>query len=148
MYVCLCTQDQGWVWACECVCACPFPSPVDTCLYVCVRMYMYINTAKWLRLHKAILLQLIMKRFALKIVSYSTTCNLINKQSANNSTKRNSLTDTLANCVSSSNFFGIYHEWYKCNKFADLKISFIHYNLYVIALKCSLIAWSINKLDI
>ena len=50
-------------------------------------MYKYVNTTERLRLHKALILLLIMKHFVLKIVSYSHTTtprNIINKQSAAN----------------------------------------------------------------
>ena len=58
------------------VCMCLSP------LLVWVCMYMYVNAVERLRLHKAVILLLIMKYFVLKIVSYShktTPCNLINK---------------------------------------------------------------------
>ena len=47
-----------------------------------VCMYMHVNTAERLRLHKVVILLLITKNFVLKIVSYShttTLCNFINK---------------------------------------------------------------------
>ena len=81
MYVYLCRRDEGWIWACECVYH--FPSPLDSYLCVCVCMYMYVNTTERLRLHKADILLLTIKYFALNIVLHShstTTCNLINKQ--------------------------------------------------------------------
>ena len=86
MYACLCMRDHGWVWpyGCEYVSVCHLPSLVNN--YLCICMYMHINTAKRLHLHKAVILLLIMKYFVLKIASHfhtTTQCNLINKQSAN-----------------------------------------------------------------
>ena len=49
-------------------------------LLVCVCLCMYANIAECLQLHKAVILQLIMRYFVLKIVSYShatTQCNLL-----------------------------------------------------------------------
>ena len=62
----LCTRDQGWVWVCVSVFVCHFPSPVDSYVCICVCMYMYVKIAKRLRLHKAVILPLIMKYYVLK----------------------------------------------------------------------------------
>ena len=67
---------------------------------VCVCMYMHANTAEGLRLHKAVILLLIMKQFVLKIVPCSITtapCNLLSSPH-----KENYSQDTLTNCVLSS----------------------------------------------
>ena len=87
-----------------CMCACLSSSLyrrqllVCLCVYIC--MHMYANTAKRLRVYKAVILQLNMQYFALKIVSYSyatTKCNLLTSPH-----KENHLQDTLTNCVLSS----------------------------------------------
>ena len=90
--MCVCTRDQGWVWVC--VCICHVPSPVDSYLCLCVFMYMLtpLNDCDYVR---QVILVLIMKYFALTIVSYShatTLSNLFNKQSANSSRARKSPT--------------------------------------------------------
>ena len=63
-----------------CICVCPASSLYRRQLLVCVCMCMCANIAECLQLHKAVILLLIMKYFALKIVSYShttTLCNLL-----------------------------------------------------------------------
>ena len=52
---------------------CPASSLSRQQLLVCVCVYMYANTAKRLRLHKTVILLLIMKYFVLKMISYSHT---------------------------------------------------------------------------
>ena len=65
-----------------CMGVCASSSLSSSQLLVCVCMYMYVNTARWSQLHKAIILLLIIKYFVLEIFSYSQTnkpCNLIMK---------------------------------------------------------------------
>ena len=90
MCVCSCTRKiKGGH---ECVCVCPASWLSRQQLLVCVCVYMYANTAEWLRLHKAVILLLIMKYFVLKMISYSHTtapCNFLS-----NSRKKKSNTFT------------------------------------------------------
>ena len=63
-----------------CMCVCPASSLSRQQLLVCVCVYMYANTAEQLRLHKTVILLLIMKYFVLKMILYSHTtapCNLL-----------------------------------------------------------------------
>ena len=50
-----------------CICVCPASSLSRQQLLECVCVYMYANTAERLRLHKAVILLLIMKYFVLKL---------------------------------------------------------------------------------
>ena len=51
-----------------CMCVCPASSLSRQQLLVCVCVYMYANTAERLRLHKAVILLLIMNYFVLNMV--------------------------------------------------------------------------------
>ena len=134
--VCLCTQDQARVGM--------------GVLYVCLIFtlqktylwYMYVNTAKRLRLHKAFSLLLIMKYFVLKIVSHSytiTPCNLANNSPPIAPHKQNHPQDSLTNWIASQAPKA--DAYYKCYVVTVKKKLFIYYNLYLIALICSLIVW-------
>ena len=98
--VCVCAHVKPRVGTGVCTCVCLWSSLSRLQLLVCVCMYMHANTAERLRLHKAVMLLLIMKYFVLKIVSYSqitTSCTLFS------SPHKKSLTgDTPTNCVSNS----------------------------------------------
>ena len=100
--VCVCAhvRSRVGIGVCMCVCVCPASSLSHQQLLVCVCVYMYANTAEQLRLHKAVIILLIMKYFVLKIVSYcrtTTPCNLLSSP-----LKENHSRDTLTNCVSNS----------------------------------------------
>ena len=61
--VCVCLYTREIKWRLGCVCLSSSLSRRQ--LLVCVCMYMYANTAERLRLHKAVILLLIMKYFVL-----------------------------------------------------------------------------------
>ena len=78
--VCSCTRKIKDRHVYVCMCVCPASSLSWQQLLVCVCVYMYVNTAERLRLHKAVILLLIMKYFVLKMASNSHTtapCNLL-----------------------------------------------------------------------
>ena len=72
-----CARSQEWVYVC--VYVCHFTTLSNS--YLCVCVYMYVNTAERIQLQNAVILLLIMLiYFVLKIVSYphtTTPSNLI-----------------------------------------------------------------------
>ena len=61
---------HGWVGVCVCVCVSGIILPLTA---TCVCMCMYGNITECLQLHKAVILQLIIKYFVLKIAYYHAT---------------------------------------------------------------------------
>ena len=63
---CVCVRAHVRLRVGTSVCVCPASSLSRQQLLVCVCVYMYANTAERLRLHKTVILRLIMKYFVLK----------------------------------------------------------------------------------
>ena len=69
MCVCVSAHIRSRVGMGVCVCVCHPHSPINSylCVYVCICMYMYANTAEQFQQHKAVRLLCIMKYFVLII---------------------------------------------------------------------------------
>ena len=109
MCVCvrLCTRKIKGEHGCIYVCVCRLSSLSRRQLLVCECIYMCANTAERLRLHKAVILLLIMLYVVLKIVYSQTTtpCNLLSSPHKEN----HSLIESQAQKADA---------WYNCYKFA------------------------------